>query len=58
MLDSLIEERKKKLQRIKERGDNPYPARVERDFPISEAVKNFSGLSESGKKISLAGRIK
>lgn len=58
MLDSLIEERKKKLQRIKEKAGNPYPARVERDFPISEAVKNFSDLSKSRKKIYLAGRIK
>ncbi len=58
MLDSLIEERKKKLQRIKEGGDNPYPARVKRDFPISEAVKNFSEFSSLKKKISLTGRIK
>ncbi|MDE2144638.1 MAG: lysine--tRNA ligase [Patescibacteria group bacterium] len=58
MLDSLIEERKKKLERIKERGLNPYPARVERDFSISEAIKDFSKLSLEEKKVALIGRVK
>ncbi len=58
MLDALIEERKRKLQRIKERGEDPYPARVRRDFPISQALQDFPNLAESGRKISLIGRIR
>lgn len=58
MLDDLIKERRKKLEKIKRAGINPYPAKVERSHLISQARKKFSQLSKSGKKTSLAGRLR
>ncbi|MCL5006637.1 MAG: lysine--tRNA ligase [Patescibacteria group bacterium] len=56
MLESLIEERKKKLERIKSRTD-PYPARVKRDFPIARALDRFAELMSSKREVSLVGRV-
>lgn len=58
MLDELIQERLKKLQRLKEAGINPYPARV--SFAIEDvaaANENFEKLAKSEKEIAIAGRI-
>jgi lysyl-tRNA synthetase class 2 len=57
MLDELIAERLKKLARLKEAGINPYPASVKRSHKIGEALKKFSSLSKSRRRVSLAGRI-
>lgn len=57
MLDDLINERLKKLNRLKELGYNPYPPRVRKSHDIGRAVKNFSALAKTKKKIFVAGRV-
>lgn len=57
MLDDLIRERLKKLEALKAKGVNPYPARMRRSLTIGEAQKKFSALAKSKKTIALAGRI-
>lgn len=56
-LEEIKEARLKKLQKLKEAGVNPYPAKVPRDFPISDFKKNFSDLEGSAKETSLVGRV-
>ncbi|MBI4086350.1 MAG: lysine--tRNA ligase [Candidatus Liptonbacteria bacterium] len=58
MLDELIQERLKKLSRLKEAGINPYPARV--SFACKNAAdvkKNFGKLEKSREEIGIAGRV-
>lgn len=57
MLEDLIAERRKKLEKIKEAGLDAYPASSERTTRIAEARSDFATLSKSGKKITLAGRL-
>ena len=58
--EQLIQERIKKLEKIKELGINPYPYKFEqKDFSI-EILEKYSKLKKEGKsndKISLAGRV-
>jgi lysyl-tRNA synthetase, class II len=58
MLDEIIKERRKKLELIRAKGVDPYPARVNRSFEIAHALSEFEKLEKSGKAISLAGRLK
>ncbi len=57
MLDDIIKERLKKLSLLKKAGINPYPASLKRTLSIGEAVKKFSALEKSHKKVFLAGRL-
>ncbi len=57
MLDELIQERRKKLSRLKEARIDPYPSRTKRTCTVGEAKKKFKTLASSRKKIFLAGRI-
>jgi len=54
-LEDLREERRKKLETLKERGIDPYPARTKKDFTVKEFLSAFDTLSD--KQTSLAGRI-
>jgi lysyl-tRNA synthetase class 2 len=56
-LEEIRQTRLAKLQRIKDLGLDPYPAKVPRDFPIDFLKKNFQKISESGDSVSLSGRI-
>lgn len=56
-LDEIRDARLKKLELLKARGIEPYPARVPRDFSLSQFKKDFANLESSTKEISLAGRI-
>lgn len=56
MLDELIEERRKKLNRLKEVGVDPYPVSVERDSKIVDALAAFETLEE-GTEAAIAGRV-
>jgi len=62
-LEELRNIRLAKLELIKKVGMNPYPAKVPRDFCLSDARKNFAEYDEkgsgkeAGKAVSLAGRI-
>ncbi len=56
-LDEIRAGRLAKLQKLKDLGVDPYPAKVERDFPIEFLKKNFSKLSEQASPVSVAGRV-
>lgn len=59
---TVIEDRKKKIDRIKEMGINPYPAGYKFDLKASEAIEKFGNidgeeLEKDTTDYSLAGRI-
>lgn len=58
MIESLREERLKKLNNLKAAGIDPYPAKSKRTHVIAEAIKGFGALSKSNKKIFVVGRIR
>lgn len=57
MLDELIQERRKKLSRLREAHIDPYPSRTKRTVIVGEARKKFNSFVDSKKKIFLAGRV-
>ena len=57
MLNEIIQERLKKLSRLKKAGINPYPASVKRTVSIGEAKEKFKAFEKSRKKVFLVGRI-
>src|SRR3989344_1497411 len=56
-LEEIRQARLAKLQILKERGINPYPSKVPRDFPIDFLKKNFDKQTEQGRPVSIAGRV-
>lgn len=52
-----MEERLKKLQKLKELGINPYPHRFDRSHNFKEIRAGFDTLSQTEKKVSTCGRI-
>ncbi len=56
MLDDLIKEKIKKLRLYQQKQD-PYPARVNRDYPISQFLADFSKFLSSKQEVYLVGRI-
>ena len=58
MIESLRDERLKKLNNFIVAGINPYPASVKRTHEIGEAVKLFGQLSKARKKVTVVGRIR
>jgi lysyl-tRNA synthetase class 2 len=58
MLEEIIGERKKKVDALREQGIDPYPASSRRTMTVAQALKEFSALAKSGKKVVLAGRIR
>ncbi len=56
-LEEIKQARLTKLQILKDKGINPYPAKVPRDFPIEFLKANFEAQSQSGVNISVAGRV-
>lgn len=56
-IDEIREVRIKKLELLKQKGMDPYPARIMRDMSLLEFKKDFTSFEESGKNLSLAGRI-
>lgn len=57
MIESLREERLKKLSRLQEAGILAYPPDTKRTHTLSEAHRDFAKLARAKKKIFLAGRI-
>ncbi|MAF79724.1 lysine--tRNA ligase [bacterium] len=57
MLKDLIKDRLNKLEKYRESFGDPYPAQSKRTSDIASALKDFSKLEKSSKKISLVGRI-
>lgn len=56
-IEEIKNARLKKLEHLRSLGVNPYPAKVPRDFSVSEFKQNFANHESSGKEVSLAGRI-
>ena len=56
-LEEIRQARLAKLQILKDKGINPYPARVPRDFPIGFLKDNFDAQVAGGAKVSVAGRV-
>ena len=56
-LEEIREVRLKKLQILKERGVNPYPAESKRELSIKEAIESFEKLEKSGDIKWIAGRV-
>lgn len=59
---SVMEERIKKIEMLREKGVNPYPAGYRYDITASEAVEQFKDLTEEALQegaqvFSMAGRI-
>ncbi|UCF69867.1 MAG: lysine--tRNA ligase [candidate division WOR-3 bacterium] len=52
-----MEERLKKLQKLKELGVNPYPYRFERSHNFQHIKEKFGTLSESAEKVTTCGRL-
>ena len=55
--EEIRQNRIKKLERIRENGFNPYPAKAERTHKINEAILNFEKLVQEKTEIILTGRI-
>ena len=56
-LDEIKQARLVKLEILKNKGIDPYPAKVPRDFPIDFLKKNFEAEVRAGDAVSIAGRI-
>ncbi|MBI2121967.1 MAG: lysine--tRNA ligase [Candidatus Sungbacteria bacterium] len=56
-LDDIRSERIKKLNILREKGIDPYPASTARTHLISEVLKKFGVFAKSKKKLTVAGRI-
>lgn len=57
-LDEIRAERLKKLELLKEKGMDPYPARTTRTHEIKDVLANFETLSDASEVFSVAGRIR
>jgi len=58
--DPLVQVRLKKLQDLKKRGTDPYPARFSRSHSVADVIARFSHLREgqrSDEKVTIAGRL-
>ncbi len=55
LLEDYRNERLKKLEEIKARGIDPYPAKSHRNVKISEVVDHFD--EKQGQEVTIAGRI-
>lgn len=58
MIDKLKQARLDKLEKIKEAGIDPYPAKCGRTHLVKQALDSFDEFSKSEKEIILAGRIR
>ncbi len=56
-LDDIREVRIKKLELLKERGVNPYPADSKRELALAQAISNFNELEKNKEKKWIAGRV-
>src|SRR3990170_8515556 len=56
-IDEIREARIKKLELLRERGVDPYPAQSKREISLKDAVDNFSDLEKEKEAKWIAGRI-
>ncbi len=56
-IEDIRSERIKKLEALRERGSDAYPAETARTHPIAEIRKKFAVLSRTKKPVVAAGRV-
>jgi len=56
-LDQIISFRLKKLQKLRDKGVAPYPAKANRTMQVGEFVLKFPALKRGGKAVALVGRL-
>lgn len=56
-LSEILRVRREKLQKLKEKGINPFPYRYSRTHLSAEILADFEKLSESEQTVRIAGRI-
>lgn len=56
-LDQIIEARLAKLETLRQKGIDPYPAGSNRTITTAEFIKTFPTLKKANKKVTLAGRL-
>ncbi|MFA6094740.1 MAG: lysine--tRNA ligase [Candidatus Paceibacterota bacterium] len=56
-LEELRATRLEKLNLLKSKGLNPYPAGTARDHSVIDVISDFDALTASGKELTLAGRV-
>ncbi len=56
-IDEIRDGRIKKLELLKKRGMNPYPAESKKELTLKEAVENFEDLEKKKEVKWIAGRI-
>ncbi|MFH1608778.1 MAG: lysine--tRNA ligase [Patescibacteria group bacterium] len=56
-IDEIRDTRIKKLEILKEKGINPYPAKTKKELDISQVLEQFESLEKSGEEKWIAGRI-
>src|SRR3990167_7098356 len=56
-IDEIRDARIKKLELLKSKGVNPYPAKSNRELSLKEAINNFNALEKEGAPKWIAGRI-
>lgn len=57
MLGKLIGERRRKLEKIREAGHEPYPIQSHRNFAAGDALARFAAIGKK-KTLTLAGRVR
>ena len=56
-LNQLVAARISKMEKLREKGINPYPYRFTRTHTTAQAIEQFDNLAAAGTEVSLAGRI-
>jgi len=57
-LENIKSDRIKKLQALKDREIDPYPAKTGNHLPIGKVLEDFENISKSEESVDLAGRLK
>ena len=55
--EEIRNDRLKKLELLKEKGVNPFPASVKKSLDIAEILRDFEKLLEKNKSLNVVGRI-
>ncbi|MDP3052815.1 MAG: lysine--tRNA ligase [bacterium] len=58
MLEDIIKERRRKLEKILKQGVNPYPSSAKRTALTAEVLENFNRWEKSKKILFLVGRLR
>ena len=56
-IDGIRDARIKKLELLKKKGINPYPAESKRELSLSDAIDSFTSLEKNGEIKWVSGRI-